>query len=470
MEPSTRTGWVRVCPHHDAFTVVMSLLDGNSFARLQSTDRACRNVLRGYEAAFYATRVADHAWFFGELAGNDCGGPSPALSRYLRLRASSHRILVIGGSSNRGDQDQYLSSVEEFSPATAPLSPSATVAPPLLVARDACALAVSSRHRHHAVFAVGGWDGDRALATVESLRPEGSGWEMCSQRLVKARCFTASVVAGDGTLLVFGGGEHLYQGAEVFTSTEASSAASGSRPQGPFNIRPELRLLAPRTGHCCAINRLTNQVLVVAGYGGGSIYRQTAELLDLTGWRPKDEVATSAGENKESGNSLFQPLSHQLSQPRTGCVGGFGPHGAFYCCGGSTDGGDAVSLLERLDLREPTGFELRAPMAQRRGYFSGCFALDGRLYVSGGSHLMPAELHFHEGVPHIIRPQVTENSIECYDPRMDRWETIDQTLMTERADHQMGVLLQLNDQARRALVSRANPVVDVWQRRSMMTL
>ena len=129
-----------------------------------------------------------------------------------------------------------------------------------------------------------------------------------------------------------------------------------------------------------------------------------------------------------------------------------------------------MSLCERLDLREPIGFELKAPMLQRRGYFSGCFAPDGRLYVSGGSHLMPAELHFHDGVPHVIRPQVTTNSIECYDPRMDKWERFDQTLQTERADHQMGMLLRLDDGARQALACRANPVVDVWQRRSMMTL
>ena len=107
---------------------------------------------------------------------------------------------------------------------------------------------------------------------------------------------------------------------------------------------------------------MTNQILVVAGYGGGSTYRKTAEILDITGWRP--DQFTSDGAHKQNSSTLFRPLPHELSQPRTGCVGGFGPQGSFYCCGGSTDGGNAVSILERLDLREAKGFELRAPWWQ----------------------------------------------------------------------------------------------------------
>ena len=424
-------------PHHDAFTVVVALLGGASFARLQSVSRAYRDVLRGYEAAFYAARTAAHAWFFGPppRCHNLGNNSAPALARYLRLRKATKRLIFFGGSSNRGDQDQYLSSVEEFEMVAGPgLVPSGTAPPALRFARDACALARSVDDLAGAgIFAVGGWDGERALATVESLSPDGAVWVVHPHKLNRARCFTASVVTGGGTLLVFGGGEHLYQGAEVFTSTEASSFLTpGMSARGRFHIRPELELLVPRTGHCCAINRVTNQVLVVAGYGGGSIYRRTVELLDLTSWRSQDMIdadaaggagagaGAGAGGHKQTSSTLFRPVPHQLSKPRTGCVGGFGPHGSFYCCGGSTDGGDAVSLCERLDLREPIGFELKTPMLQRRGYFSGCFAPDGRLYVSGGSHLMPAELQFHDGVPHVIRPQVTTNSIECYDPRMDK--------------------------------------------------
>lgn len=454
-----------IIPLHDSFQNVVTFLDGWTFARLTQVNKECRSTLRSIEEAFYAERMRVHAWFFGH---GDVG--TSYLSRFVRLNTSSHhRMIVCGGSTNRGDEDQYLAAVDHFALCfDAPPSATVSACEPMSSARDACA--VSRSVLDHSAIVAGGWNGRRALASVEFLPPEGTTWIVSQHKLVQPRCFTASVVAGDGTLLVFGGGEHLYQGAEVFTSVEALPGGP-QQNQFSFAVRPELELLVPRTGHIVDINRNTNQVLVVAGYGGSTIYRQSAELLDLTGWEATLGSPASGGlkqGNKQT--SMFRPISHQLSTPRTGCVGGFGPFGSFYCCGGSTDGGNAVATLERLDLREPTGWELKNPMSRARGYFAGAFAPDGCLYVSGGSRLLPPEIQFHNGIQHIVRPQETLNSIEFYDPRADRWSSVSQNLHPERADHSMCCLLRLGRSSIESLMCRNNPVDDVWQRRTMMTL
>ena len=112
-------------------------------------------------------------------------------------------------------------------------------------------------------------------------------------------------------------------------------------------------------------------------------------------------------------------------------------------------------------------------MAEGRGYTGGCWGTDGCLYVCGGSELvlqqqalpgMPA------GVVNQFWQQVTSDTIERYDPRMNKWETLSQKLSLERADHCVVARLMMTEKARASLERIENPVVDVWQSRGMRTL
>ena len=72
-----------------------------------------------------------------------------------------------------------------------------------------------------------------------------------------------------------------------------------------------------------------------------------------------------------------------MAAARSGAAASCGPDGALYVCGGSSDGGSAVTSCERIDAREARWHPL-CPLPDARAYVGGTFGLDGVLYVAGG--------------------------------------------------------------------------------------
>jgi hypothetical protein len=206
---------------------------------------------------------------------------------------------------------------------------------------------------------------------------------------------------------------------------------------------------------------------VVGGYGGAGddgeeVYHKSCESMCL---RPATERA-------------FMPLPDMQAR-RTGSSGGFGPRGSFYVAGGSTNGADALTLVERLDPRDPVGWSAVAPMTHARGYTNACWGMDGLLYVSGGSELVQVPVvlppHLQHLAAHVeaqglmATEQHTFDTVECYDPRADAWHPMP-SLATARADHQMETAFLPNAVAAEALRRRENPVDDWTQRRGQRTM
>ena len=212
------------------------------------------------------------------------------------------------------------------------------------------------------------------------------------------------------------------------------------------------KMIHTRAGHIASINPLTRAVVVCGGYGGGDVYHNSVEMLDL---------------NSSEGSRGFVELP-SMRHKRTGSCGGFGPDGCMYVCGGSTNGSDALVHVERLDLRTREWEEL-PPLGLGRGYTSGCWSADECLYVCGGSELRDVLVEVN-GQQFQVTKQFTSETIERYDPRMNMWETLPQKMSVERADHCVVARLMMTERARASLERKENPVVDVWQSRGMRTL
>jgi len=158
-------------------------------------------------------------------------------------------------------------------------------------------------------------------------------------------------------------------------------------------------------GHGAAYDASRECVHVVGGYGGGSVFHNSFETL---------QVSTSG---RESGWIMD---SRAMKSRRSGHGLCFGPDNCLYAIGGSEDGNIMLASCERLDLRS-RAWESISAMATNRGYTAAGFDCDGSLYVVGGSNS-------------IIQPQ---DSIERYDIRMNCWELLPGTLLCERHSHSL---------------------------------
>ena len=269
--------------------------------------------------------------------------------------------------------------------------------------------------------------------------------------LVEPRCFHAAVFDSEHGHLILGGSSHLFQGATVSHTVEQQP--SSTHPA--MSPRVVATMLHKRAGHVGSLNSLTRQLVVCGGYGGGSVYHDTVEVMDL---------------NDASGmNSGFQQLP-PMGTRKTGAGGGFGPDGCMYVCGGSTNGSDGLTVVERLDLRTKQ-WETLAPLNCGRGYCSGAWNAEGRLYVAGGSVLQPRNVTLG-GTTHTVVSQKTWDTIEMYDARKnDGWHVVvDHKLQVERADLCVVARLMTSSVGLTSVMKRENPVVDWWQSRRMRTL
>jgi len=420
---------------------------GVQFALLLCCSKELQQRLKSFSRSFFRSHCQSYFWFLGDRPE---WTEQQWIRNYLHLQHQvAPSVLAIGGSSNRNlpGEDQWLNSAENLLEEDVMVESLINNVPSLTVARDATACC---RDSNHTLWISGGWNGSSCHQSIECLTSVATDWVQSEQTLFEPRCFHAALFDQELGHLVLGGSDHLFQGAKVSNTVELPAQ---------HQLFP-CQMIHSRTGHIASINPLTRIVVVCGGYGGGNIYHHSVEMIDLN----------SAGSG--SGDRGFVTLPNMRFQ-RTGSCGGFGPDGSMYVCGGSTDGSDALSSVERLDIRTRTWEELPS-MAEGRGYTGGCWGADGCLYVCGGSELRDVVQQGLPGMPsgveHRFWQQVTSDTIERYDPRMNKWETLSQKLSLERADHCVVARLMMTEKARASLERIENPVVDVWQSRGMRTL
>lgn len=260
------------------------------------------------------------------------------------------------------------------------------------------------------LYVIGGWCDRRNSSTCRMYRASTNQHNFEDFLQVKASrdlkddlpsplCYQSACMTSQGDLLVTGGSDAPYRGAEVsaeclFRSRRFNGLGSDDTIDESVNsywatdVLPPLS--RPRCGHVsfCLNNYSsvsTDSIVVVGGYHGGYDYSDNAEMFD---WERQQWYNLP-----------------QMSIARSGPAGVVGPNGSIYIAGGSLDGTIAHQTMERYDFREGKWEMLPAQMHLPRGYISGSVGVgSGLLYVCGGLE----DLTFQGG-------------IECYDFRAARW-------------------------------------------------
>jgi len=172
----------------------------------------------------------------------------------------------------------------------------------------------------------------------------------------------------------------MYRGAEVYSCCSFLDT-------GETEWKDSFQLTERRCGLNVALSS-SNWLYAAGGYGGGSIYHNSAEMLDLTA---------------SSDSRGWIPVASSMSAARTGLGVAWGPDNCLYCVGGSPNGMHGHTSAERYDPR--TGkWELLAEMQEKRGYCAAAYGLSGYLYAIGGSN-----------------NDIPTKVIECYDARLNTW-------------------------------------------------
>lgn len=154
-------------------------------------------------------------------------------------------------------------------------------------------------------------------------------------------------------------------------------------------------MAAARCGHGSAALP-SGAVVAAGGYGGGSTYHRSAELLLTATFEP-------------------QPLP-PMSDARTGFNLCAGPDGRVYAAGGSPDGTRGLASAEALDPRE-RAWRALPTMPHARSYTTSAFDPCGRLHVHGGCGNRVVAQYGALAV---------HNSLDVYDVRMNRWSTFNE--------------------------------------------
>lgn len=265
----------------------------------------------------------------------------------------------------------------------------------------ACTMMCSSEQQESALV-IGGWNDRYRFASnnVYSVTLDRRTNEVIWTRETSidglGRCYNAAVTTRQGHVVHTGGGASPYRGAAVFDDTllrryedpekmwlhigGAAAAGSGGRGGGCMNYK--------RCGHS-SVTLFDDNVVVLGGYAGGEDYLNTVEILQVD----------------DGGLSHGWTVAAPMEQKRSGAAVCVGPEGSVYVTGGSSDGINGLSSMERFDPREGKWSSAGLPhMCRGRGYTTGCMGSSGMFYVSGGL----ADREFVDG-------------IECYDFRANRW-------------------------------------------------
>lgn len=233
------------------------------------------------------------------------------------------------------------------------------------------------------ILILGGWD-DLAYGTVAAVRSfntqgpvEDRRWTMLPP-LCRPRCFGAAVALSTGDMLHMGGGSSLYVGGVCYADTFIRKANCADWEE---KIVPSV--LHARYGHS-AFELFSGDILITGGYGGGSLFHRSVEMLtqNLDRWIELPE----------------------MSVPRSAMAAVLGPCGSIYVAGGTVDGTTGHKSAERYDPREGKWSPL-ASMHVRRGCTTGCLSVcKSGFYVLGGSSNW-----------------AYNQNMEFYDFRMNEW-------------------------------------------------
>lgn len=244
------------------------------------------------------------------------------------------------------------------------------------------------------ILILGGWD-DLSMSTVASVRcfdTQGSAadrkWRSLPS-LCRPRCFGAAIALSNGSLLHIGGGSSLYVGGVCYADTFVRKSSSSQWDEG---LVPNLK--NARYGHS-ALELFNGNVVITGGYGGGTLFHRSVEMLSSTldRWTPLPDMHV----------------------PRSAMAAVVGPCGSIYVAGGTLDGTIGHKAHERFDPREGKWTRL-TDMHVRRGCTTGCLSVcNNGFYVFGG-------MSNWEYNP----------NMELYDFRMDQW-TLLQAKVNETA-------------------------------------
>ena len=292
------------------------------------------------------------------------------------------------------------------------IDPSVYTPKNLIGGRQAAASAINWKLSE--IWSVGGFNpqSNNALRSIEIFKTNTLTSHSFPLKLKKPRCFATATFDANSNMIVAGGCSTLFTGAEVYSSLEVYNfGSSGST----FDIIPTTMNVL-RGGHQSVYDWRRNRLYCLGGYGGGSIYHDSIEYVDLN---PEMLAASNRrGRNNNNNNDNnnindggFKMCEKKMKFQRTGAGADFGSDGAIYICGGSPDGARGLDSLERYDPREGT-FEQLAPMNHPRGYLAAKFGPNGMLYAAGGSALEQFDLFVMEAY---------HQEVEVYDRRMDTW-------------------------------------------------
>ena len=228
----------------------------------------------------------------------------------------------------------------------------------------------------------GGWLREEGTSTSNCYYfTSNNGWELF-YNLSQPNCFASSSRNISGDILLCGGGESPWQGAEVYTATKLLKFQHSDSNSCVVNSTSLSSLLSPRCGHG-TVTPYDGHTYAIGGYGGGNIYYSSGEFYDY------------------EKNQWYSIPS--MSEQRSGAGFDMGWDGGIYCVGGSSNGYFGSNTIERYDTRCKTWEILGGQLKHQRGYTSACFDGTGMiLYISGG----------------LVHPNVVR-SIEYYDIRMN---------------------------------------------------
>mmetsp|Transcript_159562 Transcript_159562/g.507953 ORF Transcript_159562/g.507953 Transcript_159562/m.507953 type:complete len:271 (+) Transcript_159562:303-1115(+) len=224
----------------------------------------------------------------------------------------------------------------------------------------------------------------RALRTAERFDVGTASWQPLPY-LEVSRCCCSAAVDVRGRIFVVGGGENMYSSSRAWDSVEwLDDLSPGAEPR--WREGPAMNQARCALGVASSFE--TDQLFAAGGYGGNSLYLESAEVLDLS----------------SGGSGRWLPLPN-MSVKRAGANAAVGPDRRLYVLGGGPDGRDQHDTMEMLDPREPEWHVSRSRLNWGRHYNAAAFGPDGYLYVAGAFR--------HTGYLRVV---------ERYDARVDKWD------------------------------------------------
>jgi len=298
-----------------------------------------------------------------------------AIAHHFRKRFSGEKSIVVAGGSpsfNENSNSIHLLSFVNHEFTSQKIGE-------LKEASSAHAIIMDN---HGGICVLGGIYNNIATNIVQRIVPnyfngkyEGTYTEYCRPMLQK-RCNFSAARGIDGVLYAIGGSKAFFKTKSAYRSVELC------RDLDTQSWEYSTELNVPRTGHSCGTTS-AGLIFTVGGYNG-STFLNSVEYFD-----PSDQWIE------------LPPMS----ECRSGAGVGYTSNGYIYVVGGSKDGDNGLSSVERYDFREGN-WQTLAPMEHGR-YFCTTAVTENYLYVIGG--------YTSFGTPIA--------NVEVFDFRTELWQT-----------------------------------------------